>query len=186
MNDRRHLRRDDDADRERSGAPRHERRETPETAAVLDLQSSVGNRAVTQLLESRDSDAAPMTLQRDPVDQAPTADPANEGKTSATGTMTIPEMDLEMPILSFSQQVANPNQPKTPTGEVAVTIALESLDPRIQEAVVKGKQFATITVAIGSKTTVTLHGVVFSSFQLSSDIATLSLNFTSMEFSPGG
>lgn len=186
MNDRRHLRRDEDADRERSPAPQRERRENPETASILDLQSAVGNRAVAQLLESREGDAAPTTLQRQPADQSPAAEPANEGTTSATGTMSIPEMDLAMPILSFSQQVGGPGERKRSSGDVVVSIALESLDPRIQEAVAKGKQFATITVALGSGTTITLRSVVFSSFQVGSNIATLSLNFASMEFSPGG
>ena len=97
------------------------------------------------------------------------------------GTMSIPEMKLAMPLVSFSQQAGRPTQPKTSSGEVVVSIALKDLDPRIAEAVAKGKQFATITVAIGSKTTFTLRSVVFSSFQIGSDIATLSLSFTSMD-----
>ena len=63
---------------------------------------------------------------------------------------------------------------------------MESLDPRISEAVAKGKQFDTITVVIGSRSTFTLRSVVFTSFQVSSDTATLSMNFASTEFSPGG
>ncbi len=176
MNDRRHLRRDDDADRELSPAPRRERRESPEAASILDLQGSVGNRAVAQLLE----------LQRQPADQAPGAEPANDGPTTASGTMTIPEMKLAMPILSFSQQIGRPREPDSTAGEVVVTISMESLDPRIAEAVAKGREFETITVTIGTKSKFTLHSVVFSSFQLGSDMATLSLNFKSMEFSPGG
>jgi hypothetical protein len=186
MTDRRHLRRDEDADKEPSPPPGRERRENPETASILDLQGSVGNRAVAALLVSREADAALAPLQRQPADQAPGAEPANDGKTSATGTMTIPEMDLVMPILSFQQQVGRTRQPKDSSGEVFVAIALESLDPRIQEAAAKGEHFDTITVAIGPKSTFTLHSVVFSSFNVGSNTATLSLNFTSMEFSPGG
>jgi hypothetical protein len=175
---------DEDVVKGRSPAPRPERRENPEAASIIDLQASAGNRAVQALLESRAADPALAPLQRQPADQAPGAEPADT-RTSAAGTMTIPDMDLVMPILSFQQQVGRPNQPKTESGEVIVAVALENLDPAIQEAVAKGRHFDTITVAIGSKSTFTLHSVVFSSFQVGSDIATVSLNFASMEFSPG-
>lgn len=176
MNDRRPLRRDEDADKEHTRATRRERRENPDTASILALQASAGNRAVTARLE----------VQRDPADQAPAAEPANEGTTTASGTISIPEMDLVMPILSFSRQVQGPGERKSESGDVVVTIAMESLDPRISEAVAKGRQFDTITVVIGSRSTFTLRSVVFTSFQVSSDTATLSLNFASSEFSPGG
>jgi hypothetical protein len=184
VNDRRHVRRGEAAEQEHSQAPRPEWRENPETASILNLQGSAGNRAVAQLFESRDGDAAHAPLQRQPADQAPGAEPT-DSRTSAAGTMSIPDMEMVIPILSFSQQVGGPGQRKTPSGEVVVSIAIESLDPRIAEAVAKGKGFATITIVVGSST-FTLHSVIFSSFQIGSDVATLSLNFTSMEFSPGG
>ncbi len=182
MNDRRHVRRDEEADAHRSPAPGPERRENRETATLLDLQGSAGNRAVAQLLESRDKrDAAPAlaTLQRQPADQAPGAEPA-DSRSTATGSMTIPEMDVDMPILSFARRISGPGSAKTSAGDVEVAIALESLDPRIAEATAKGRHFATITVDIGSQT-FTLHSVVITSFNVGGDIATLSLNFTSID-----
>lgn len=185
MNDRRHVRRGEDAERERSPGLRSERREHPETASILDLQGSAGNRAVAQLLETRDRHSALAPLQRQPLDQAPGAEPT-DSRTQANGTVTIPEMELVMPIISFQQQVKGTNEPKSEAGEVVVSIALASLDPRISEAVAKGTHFETITIAIGSSTTFTLHSVVLSSFNVGSEIATLSLNFTSIEVGSGG
>lgn len=186
MNARRRLSRDEDADKAQSPAPRHERRENPETASILDLRARAGIRAIAALLEQRGADASVATLQRQPAEQAPTAEPANEGKTSAAGTMSIPEMDLEMPIISFMQQARATGRPKDSSGEVVVSIAMESLDSKIHQAAATGKQFDTITVTIGSGATFTMHSVVITNFQLGSDMATLSLNFTAMEFNPGG
>ncbi len=182
------MRRDEEPDAHRSPAPGPERRENRETATILDLQGSAGNRAVAQLLETRESrdardarDAAPAraTLQRQPADQSPRAEPT-DSRTTATGTMSIPEMEVDMPILSFARRVSGPGSPKTSAGDVEVAIALGSLDPRISEAAAKGRQFATITIQVGSRT-FTLHSVVITSFNVNSEIATLSLNFTSID-----
>lgn len=175
---RRHQLPEDDATRERSRTTRSEPRHRPETASILHLQASAGNRAVQGLLE--------MQVQRQPAGEAPAAEPANEGKSSASGTMSIPDMDISVPIISFMQQVGGAREAKGSSGEVVVTIALEHLDPGISKATADGRRFDTITVTIGSKATFTLRGVVFSSLNMGSDMATLSLNFTSMQFSPGG
>jgi hypothetical protein len=176
MNDRRHLRRDEDADKEQSPAPRRERPENSETASIRDLQASAGNRAVAQLLEARNADPVLAPVQREPGGWKPGAKPAENS------TMTIPDMKLTMPILSFSQLDRGAGRAKDQSGEVSVTIPLESADARISEAVVTGTQFDTITIALGSRQTFTLHGVVIASIQMGPDMAGLSLSFTSMEF----
>jgi hypothetical protein len=185
VNDRRRLRRDDDTDRDQAPTRPAGRHDNPATAAILDLQSSAGNHAVGQLLQTGAHDPALVPLQREPVDQAPGAEPTDT-RTSAGETMTIPELELVMPILSFQQQAGRPNQPKSESGEVVVTLAIEKLDPRIAESVAKGRQFATITIVIGSRSTITLSGVVLSSYSVGSDTATLSLNFTSIVFGQAG
>lgn len=98
--------------------------------------------------------------------------------------MSIPDLELTVPILSFSRQVSGPRQPKDESGEVVVSIALDKLDPRIAQAVSSGKQFASITVVLGS-TTLTLSDVIFASFNVGSEIATLSLNFQKIEVGKG-
>ena len=189
MNDRRQMRRDEDGDRERSSAPQRERRENPEAASILDLQGSAGNRAVAQLLETRDSRdtrAAPAlaTLQRQPVDQGSEAEPTDT-RTSAVGTLSIPDLEMAIPILSFSHSASGTREPRTASGEVFVSMAVERMDPRLVDWMVKGKPFAVITVAVGSKATFTLRGVQISSINVSGDTASLSLSFESIEFGPG-
>ena len=184
MNDRRHLERDENAERGRSTAAPRERNENPETAAVLDLQERAGNRAVAGMLETRPADARGATLQLQPAGQAPTAEPAKDEKTSAGATMTIPEMKLSIPILSYSLQSGRPDTRKTPTGELTVSMALKDLDPRIAQAVARGDRFETITVEAGTHK-ITMKGVMFSSSQIGGEIATLTLSFTSIDFGQG-
>lgn len=178
MNDRRHLGRDEETVKGR--APTLERHENSDSAAILELQGRAGNRAVAAMLEAHGAEAARSPVQRQPEGQALPAEPANEGKTSAAGTMTLPELDMTVPIASFQQQVGRPAQPKEASGEVMVTVAIADLDPRIAQAAARGDRFAEITVTIGAKT-ITMHEVVFSGFNIASDYAALTLNFTSIE-----
>ena len=181
MTDRRHLGRDEDTDRRRSAVARREEHESPETAAVLDLQERAGNRAVAGMLETQGATARGVTLQLQPDGPA---QPANDDKSSAAATMTIPEMKLSIPILSYSRDVGGPNQPKKAGGNLTVSIPVKSLDPRLAQAVARGDRFETITIEARTHK-ITLHGVMFSSFQMGGDVATLTLNFTSIEFGPG-
>ena len=184
MSDRRHLWRDEDADKEQSPAPRREQRENSETASILDLQSSAGNRAVAQLLKSRETTPVP-AVQRDWGDPKPREEPKDSGPT-ATGTMTVPDLELVVPILSFSRQAGSPNQPKTESGVASVTIPIDVSDVKIHEAVIKGKHFATVTIAIASRSTITLHDVVFSDIQLGREMAQVSMDFASMDVRHSG
>lgn len=174
MNDRRHLRREGDTDKERWSALPHERRDNPETASILNLQGSAGNRAVAQLLE----------VQLQPPEPAPGAEPTDT-RTSGVGTMNIPDLELTISILNFSRQGSGTQQPKTPSGEASVSFAVASMDPRLVEAMTRGTRFAEITVAIGTKATIKLHGVMISGINVSGDTASLTLSFDSMEFIPG-
>ncbi len=101
------------------------------------------------------------------------------------GTMTIPDMELVVPIHSFSQQIKGAGRLKDSSGDVTVTIPLDGFSPRIAEAVSKGRHFDTITVTIGSQL-FTLHGVVIESLQMTIETFALSLNFTSIEVGKGG
>jgi hypothetical protein len=185
VSDRRHLQQDADPDQRLTAQPQRDRRDDPGTAVILDLHHRAGNRAVAALLAPHEAGGTRAAVQRAPEDQAPPAAPVNEGKKSATGTMTISELDLTTPITSFSQQVGRTNEPAGSQGEVVVTIAAENLDPRLTQAAATGRRFDTVAIAIGAQT-LTLHGVVISSFSLGSDAASMGLNFTSIELGSGG
>ena len=174
MNDRRHVRRDEEATELQVSAPRRERRESSEAASILNLQGSAGNRAVAQLLE----------VQRQPPEQAPGAEPTDT-RTSGVGTMTIPELKMAISILHFSLQGNGMQQPKGPGKEAHVSFPTASMDPAFIEAMTRGKPFAEVTVALGTKATFKLHGVLIASVNVSGDVASLSLTFNSMEFIPG-
>lgn len=184
MSDRRQVRKGEDADERRSAARSPERREGRDTGPILDLQARAGNRAVAALFGTHPANSTRAPVQRQPGDQSPTAEPANEAGTSAGGTMTIPDPDLAVPLLSVSMQVGGTGQQRGSSGEVVVSIAIKSLDSRITQAVAKGSRFAKITVAVGAQT-FTLRDVVFSSFSMGSDVATVSLNYTSIELGAG-
>ena len=121
-----------------------------------------------------------LDLQRDPVADASRAEPANDGTATASGTMAIPDLELSIPLLSFSQQVSGPGRSKESSGDVVVTFPIGKLDPRLTKAVADGQRFKMITIVIGTNT-ITLHDVVFSSVSIGPDTVTLGLNFTSME-----
>jgi hypothetical protein len=180
VNDRRHSRHDDELDRGRAAVPPATTDHANETANVLALQGLAGNRAVAGLLEARGADAGRTPVQLQPEGPPTTAESVDDRTTSGTPTMAIPRLDLSIPILSFSQQAGQPNQPKRESGEMTVTLAVKDLDPRIAQAAAKGDQFEPITITVGT-TTLTLHNVVFSSYSISQDTVALGLNFASIE-----
>ncbi len=157
-------------------------------AAILDLQATAGNRAVTELLAPSAGDTA---VQRDTTNDTPTAEPM-DATTSATRTMSIPDLKLSVPIQSI-QMVApragrggtgDSSREQATTGEVVVTFGADDLSPALFAAVAQGQQFAVVTITLGSST-LTLRGVMISSAQKIGDSASVSLNFTSREFTPG-
>jgi hypothetical protein len=185
VNDRRSARRDEESDDRRAAAAPLERRERPEAASILELQASAGNRAVAELMGSHQDDAGRQELQRDPADDASRAEPANEGNATATATMAIPDLELSIPLLSFSRQVTGPGRSDESSGEVVVTFAISKLDPRVTKAVTIGRRFKVITIVIGPQT-ITLHDVLFSSVNIGPDTVALGLNFASMEHHVSG
>ena len=157
-------------------------------AAIVDLQATAGNRAVTELLGPTAGDVA---IQRDTTDGTPPAEPTDTS--TATGsTMSIPDLKLSVRVESVQQGGrgggrvggAGSKGEGSTSGEVTVTFKAEDLDPRLMEAAAKGRQFGVVTITIGS-VTMTLHDVVISSAQMSGETASLSLNFSSREFTPG-
>jgi hypothetical protein len=179
VNTRRSLRRGDDPDQQQPAALAPDRRDRPETASILDLQASAGNRAVAELITSQ-AEAGRLELQRDPAVDGSRAEPTNEGGANASGTMAIPDLDLSIPLLSFSQQLTGPGRSKEASGDVVVTLAIGKLDARLTKAVADGRGFKVITIVVGTQT-ITLRDVIFSSVNIGPDTATLGLNFTSME-----
>ena len=181
MNDRRRLHAEEDPERARYGTVRPDRRDDPRSASILDLQGRAGNQAVAELLGGRASDAARTPVQRDvPKGETDT----KGGKTSGAGTMTIPTLDMAVPILSFSQQAGGAGQKKESGGEVTVTLSEADVDARIWQAAASGRHFDLITIALGTST-FTLHDVVISSVNTGSGTVSVGLNFGSMEFGSG-
>ena len=173
MVDRPRLRRDDEVEHPRRQINAPSRRDGHEQAAVLDLQRAAGNQAVAELLGANGADAAP-AVQRDEADA-----------TTGTGTMSIPDWKLDVPIQSFQLEASRPNREKAAGGEVHITFDKKHLDPRLMKAVTDGKQFEEITVQIRGRK-ITLRGVYFSSINMSGDFVSMSLNFGSIEFPEEG
>ena len=96
--------------------------------------------------------------------------------------MSIPDMEVEMPLLSFQKDVDRPQEPKSEAGEVVVMVELKDFDPRLAKAVADGRHFETITVKVGEKATFTLSDVVFSSLQTGSAVVSMTLDFSKMKF----
>ena len=172
------LRREDDGERTRPPGSRVDR-QSPAADSILGLHDHAGNRAVASLLTSRGVAVARVPVQRYTPGKAPPPGKANDGKTSASGTMTIPDWKLSVPITSFSQQVKGPNREKEPGGEATVTIALADMNPKLSEAAAKGRHFDTITITIGS-TTLTLHGVYISGLNVGTETVGLTFSFDSI------
>jgi hypothetical protein len=152
----------------------------PAADSILVLHDRAGNRAVASLLTARGRAPTRVPVQRDTPAKTPGPGKGTDGKTSASGTMSIPDLKLSLPILSFSQQVRGTNREKETAGDATVTIALSDLDPRLSEAAAKGRRFDTITITIGSGTTLTLHGVFISGVNIGAETVGLSFSFDSI------
>ena len=122
----------------------------------------------------------------------PTAEPTDT-TASATRTMSIPDLKLSVPIQSIQMGAqragrggtGNSSREQATSGEVVVTFGADNLSPALFAAAAQGQQFGVVTITLGAST-LTLHGVVISSAQRSGDSASVSLNFTSREFTSGG
>ena len=99
MDRQRRHREDEASDERRSRAPRPAEADGAD-AAILDLQATAGNRAVTELLGPA---AGEVALQRDTTDGTPTAEPADSAAPTTGSTMSIPALDLSVPLLSVQQ-----------------------------------------------------------------------------------
>jgi hypothetical protein len=190
--DRQRRHHEDEASDERgSRAPRPAAADGAD-AAILDLQATAGNRAVTELLGA--PAAGDLALQRDATDGTPMAEPAGTEASPTSSTMSIPDLKLSMPVDSVQQrgrgvgdvggQSGRTQRERSRSGEVTVTFKAENMDARLMEAAAKGRQFDIVTITIGSLT-LTLHGVAISSVQVGTDTVSLSLNVSSMEFTRG-
>ena len=173
MIDRRRLPNEDQLERDRRqpsarGAPAGDA-----AGSVLNLQRAVGNQAVAELLGAA-SQGAVATVQRDETDT-----------TTATGTMTIPELKLAIPIQSFQLQTNRPRRTEEAGGEVVLSFDEKHFDPRLMKAATDGRQFETIAVQIGGRT-ITLHKVVMSSVSMGGGTVLMTLNYTSIELPQEG
>ncbi|HET9344889.1 MAG TPA: hypothetical protein VFO05_04230 [Candidatus Limnocylindrales bacterium] len=164
------MHRDEDPERARTRSARIDQPWSP-AGPILDLQRAVGNQAVAELFSPRAADPV-ATVQRDEADT-----------TTGVGTLSIPDLKLDLPISSFQHQVQGPGRARGPGGEVVVTFDKKHLDPRLMKALTDGRVFETITVQVGGRT-ITMKKVVLSGLTMGGDVASMSLNFDSMEF-PG-
>jgi hypothetical protein len=145
---------------------------------------------VTELLGA--SASAEEAVQRDATDRTPAPTPADTGVASSGSTMSIPDLKLSVRVESVQQGGrgvggvggSGSKREQSTAGEVTVTFKAENLDPRLMEAAAKGRPLGIVTITVGS-VTMTLHDVAISSAQLSGQTASLSLSFSSMEFTPG-
>ena len=191
----RRRRRDEVPDEWRVPAPQHDPALGSDAESLLDLQARAGNRAVTELVGAPGPDAGSPSVQRDGADGTPTASPDDKGASPRVDTLSIPDLKLGVPIQSFQGTHRGPGreggrggdrggEPESTAGEVTVTLLAEHLSPKLFEAAAKGRQFGTVTITLGAAT-ITLHGVIISGVQMSTNSASLTLNFSSMEFDPG-
>ena len=171
---------DDEAERTRPHGSRLDRPGSHTELDPVNLHDHAGNRAVASLLTSRGGPVTRVPVQRDTPGQAHPPGKADDGKTSASGTMTIPDWKLSIPIASFSQQVKGPNRQKETGGEATVTIALSDMNPKLSEAAAKGRKFDTITIAFDTGDKITLHGVYISGLNIGTETVGLQLNFESI------
>ncbi len=175
---------DEESESRRAMAPQRDTSVGSDADSILDLQAQAGNRAVSELLSAREG-AEPVPVQRDGGDGTPTATPADTGPSPGVNTMSIPELKLGVPVQSVQNSTRGPGGGGSGGGgEVTVTLSAKDLDPRLWEAAAKGRQFSSITITIG-QATITLHGVVISGVNMGTNSASLTLNFSSMEFNPG-
>ena len=190
----RRRRGDEVPDEWRVPAPQHDPPQGSDAESLLDLQARAGNRAVTELVGAPGTDAGRTSVQRDGADGTPTATP-DKGTSPRVDTLSIPDLKLGVPIQSFQGTRRGPGreggrggdrggEPESTAGEVTVTLLAEHLSSKLFEAAAKGRQFGTVTITLGAAT-ITLHGVVISGVQMSTNSASLTLNFSSMEFDTG-
>ena len=106
--------------------------------------------------------------------------------------MSIPELNVAVPIQSIDSSGVRPRgrggsgrdrEKEGPSGEVSVLFAAEHLNPRLLEAMNKGREFGTVTIKI-STVTITLHGVIISGLNMGKESASITLAFSSMEYRP--
>ena len=168
-------------------APGVERAAGTDTDAVLNLQQLAGNRAVGELLRGAGPDSLRPAVQRDPGDDAttvgdPGALPLTEVANATSKTMSVPDLDLVLPITSFGMP-AQPPGAQGGTGsrakEMSVTMAAESLDPRISNAVMTG---ATVVLSSGSGPALTLRDVTMTSLNTGGASASFTLSFGSAAY----
>jgi hypothetical protein len=105
--------------------------------------------------------------------------------------MAIADLDLEIPILSFSrgqggrQRRRDAEAGEEDAGDFLVSLPLSAMDPRLQEASAKGRSFDTVTIKLGPNTTVTLKGVYIAQVMIDERFVSLTLNAASVDFAPG-
>ena len=165
MDHRRQRRPDEEREGALRRAPRPAASQGADTDAIIDLQASAGNQAVTALLAAPGAEpAAPTTpaVQRDRKDPVP----ADEDQAARGPRMAIPELKLDLPIQSFQRQVRGPTS-REQAGESEMTVILTpgEADARLMRAAGEGRSFAVVTIVAGGMT-MTLKGVVISSAQV--------------------
>lgn len=188
---RRRDRVDEDPGGARPASPRRESHAPPEVASIRDLQHRAGNHAVAALLARSGSEAARVQVQRDAPARTPPAGSEADDRSSSTGSMAIADLDLEIPILSFSrgqggrQRRRDAEAGEEDAGDFLVSLPLSAMDPRLQEASAKGRSFDTVTIKLGPNTTVTLKGVYIAQVMIDERFVSLTLNAASVDFAPG-
>ena len=143
-------------------------------AAILDLQATAGNRAVTELLAPTAGDVAGAARH----DRWHAAAEPMDTTTSATRTMSIPDLKLSVPIQSI-QMVApragrggtgDSSREQATSGEVVVTFGADTSARRCSPRSPRVNSSPSSTITLGSAT-LTLHGVVISSAKKSGESA---------------
>jgi hypothetical protein len=176
--DHRHRLRPDDREQALRRAPRPDPDEGSAADSILDLQARAGNQAVTELLAApAPGAAAPVSLQRDASETG--AEPADDRGASGVPRISIPELKLDAPIQSF-QRTGSGRKGQGSGDEVVITMESGGADVRLQRAAAEGKSFPLVVITMG-RMTMTLHGVVISSAQISNNVSTFTLNFTAIE-----
>lgn len=173
---------DEASDEWRELGPRRDAPREGDAESLLELQAQAGNRAVTELVGVHGADAGRSSVQRDLADGTQTATPdADKGAKPRVDTLSIPELNLAVPVLSFE---GSQSGRRGPGEEVTVTFAPEHMTARLWEAMTKGREFGTVTVTLGPMT-VTLRGVIITAAQMSPNAASLTLNCSKMVIDPG-
>ena len=188
--DRQRPHRDDEASDERQArAPRPIEAGGADTA-ILDLQATAGNRAVTELLAPSTGDVA---VQRETTDELADCRAHRHDRVGHSHHVDPGPQALRARSQSIQMGAqragrggtGNSSREQATSGEVAATFGADNLSPALFAAAAQGQQFGVVTITLGAST-LTLHGVVISSAKRSGDSASVSLNFTSRELTSGG